>query len=38
VKLMPSNPKFEPIDVKQENAWVVGKVLGLFRDFEGRAF
>lgn len=38
VKLMPSNPDYEPIDVLQENAWVLGKVLGLFRDFEHRAF
>jgi repressor LexA len=38
VKLMPSNPKYEPIEVAQENAWVLGKVLGLFRDFEGLAF
>jgi len=38
IRLMPSNPAHSPIEVKQENARIVGKVIGLFRDYEGRAF
>jgi len=32
---MPSNPDFEPIDVEQEDASVIGKVVGLLRDYQG---
>ncbi|MGI8922718.1 MAG: transcriptional repressor LexA [Fimbriimonadales bacterium] len=38
VKLMPSNPDYEPISVKQEDARIIGKVVGLMRDYEGMAF
>jgi repressor LexA len=38
VRLMPSNPSYEPIEVDREDARIVGKVIGLFRDYEGRAF
>jgi repressor LexA len=38
VKLMSSNPAYSPIDVVEEDAKVVGKIVGLLRDFEGSAF
>jgi repressor LexA len=38
VRLMPANPAYEPIHVKQEDARVVGRVIGLIRDYEGMAF
>jgi repressor LexA len=38
VKLMPSNPAYQPIDVLQEDASVIGKIIGLIRDYEGSSF
>jgi len=38
VKLMPSNPNYQPIDVRQEEAQIIGKIVGLLRDYEGMAF
>lgn len=38
IRLMPSNPAYEPIEVKQEDARVIGKIVGLIRDYEGKAF
>lgn len=38
VKLVPSNPAYDPISVKQEDARIIGKVVGLMRDYEGMAF
>ena len=38
VKLMPSNPAYDPIPVKQEDARVIGRIVGLIRDYEGHAF
>jgi repressor LexA len=38
VKLMPSNPAYEPIVISSEDARVIGKVVGLIRDYEGMAF
>lgn len=38
VRLMPANPAYEPIMVQQEDARVVGRVVGLIRDYEGMAF
>ena len=38
VRLMPSNPAYEPIEVRREDAHIVGKVVGLIRDYEGMAF
>lgn len=36
--LMPANPAYNPIEVRQEDARVIGKVVGLIRDYEGMAF
>jgi repressor LexA len=36
--LMPSNPNYQPIPIEQENAHVIGKVVGLMRDYAGMAF
>jgi repressor LexA len=38
VRLMPANPAYEPIEVLQEDARIVGKVVGLIRDYAGMAF
>lgn len=38
VRLMPSNPAYDPIIVDREDARVIGKVVGLMRDYEGMAF
>lgn len=38
VKLMPSNQDYEPITISQEDARVIGKVVGLMRDYDGMAF
>ena len=39
IKLMPSNPAYQPIEVRQEdNARIIGKIVGLVRDYEGMAF
>jgi len=38
VVLMPANPAYNPIEVRQEDAQVIGKVVGLIRDYEGMAF
>jgi repressor LexA len=38
VKLMPSNPNYSPIPVEQEDAQIIGKIVGLLRDYEGMAF
>ncbi len=38
IKLMPSNPAYMPIEVRQEDATVIGKIVGLIRDYEGMAF
>ncbi len=38
VRLMPANPAYEPIEVRQEDARIIGKVVGLLRDYEGNAF
>lgn len=37
-KLMPSNPAYEPIPIESEDARVIGKIVGLIRDYDGRAF
>jgi repressor LexA len=36
--LMPSNPNYAPIHIEEENARVIGKVVGLMRDYAGMAF
>jgi repressor LexA len=38
IKLMPSNPAYDPIPIESDDARVIGKVVGLVRDYEGRAF
>jgi repressor LexA len=38
VRLMPANQAYQPIEVKREDARVVGKIVGLIRDYEGMAF
>lgn len=37
-RLLPSNPAYEPIPVDREDASVIGKIVGLIRDYEGMAF
>ncbi|CAN1491627.1 LexA SOS-response transcriptional repressors (RecA-mediated autopeptidases) [Fimbriimonadaceae bacterium] len=38
IKLLSSNPKYAPIPVDREGSRVIGKVVGLIRDYEGRSF
>jgi repressor LexA len=38
VRLVASNPSYEPIVVDREDAHIVGRVVGLIRDYEGMAF
>jgi repressor LexA len=39
IKLMPSNPAYEPIPIgPEDNARVIGRVVGLMRDYQGMAF
>lgn len=37
-RLMPSNPAYEPIEIDREDARVIGRIVGLIRDYEGMAF
>jgi repressor LexA len=39
VKLMPSNPAYEPIELRaDQNTKILGRVVGLMRDYQGMAF
>jgi len=38
VKLMPANPAYAPIEVTTEDSRVIGKVVGLIRDYTAMAF
>lgn len=39
IKLMPSNPAYEPIEVgPDDRARILGRVVGLLRDYQGMAF
>lgn len=38
VRLIASNPAYEPIVVDREDARVIGRIVGLIRDYEGMAF
>lgn len=38
VRLMPSNPAYDPIPVDREDSRVIGRIIGLIRDYEGMAF
>ncbi len=37
-KLMPANPAYQPIPVDREDARIIGRIVGLIRDYEGMAF
>lgn len=36
--LVPANPSYDRMEVRQEDARVIGKVVGMLRDYEGMAF
>ncbi len=38
IVLHPSNPDYEPIVAKREDARIIGKVIGLLRDYDGVAW
>lgn len=38
VLLMPSNPNYEPIPVSTDKSLIVGRVIGLIRDYDNMAF
>ena len=39
IRLMPSNPAYDPIELsKDDNPRVLGRIVGLLRDYEGMAF
>jgi repressor LexA len=38
VRLMASNPAYNPIEVQREDARIIGRIIGLIRDYEGMAF
>lgn len=38
VRLMPRNAAYQPIPIDREDAKIIGKVVGLIRDYEGMAF
>jgi repressor LexA len=38
VRLMSSNPNYEPIPIETEQAAIIGKVIGLIRDYQNMAF
>ncbi|MEI6513226.1 MAG: transcriptional repressor LexA [bacterium] len=38
VRLMPANPAYEPIIIDREDTCIIGKIVGLMRDYEGMAF
>ncbi len=38
VRLMPANPSYDPIVIESENAFVLGRVVGLIRDYDNLAF
>ena len=38
VRLMPSNPAFEPIVASRDEVHVIGRVIGLWRDYDSMAF
>lgn len=38
VQLLSSNPDYSPIEVDPSDTEVIGKVVGLFRDYEGMSF
>ncbi|MCU0315616.1 MAG: transcriptional repressor LexA [Fimbriimonadaceae bacterium] len=38
VTLMPSNPAYDPIPIQQEDAKILGRIIGLLRDYDNMAF
>ncbi len=38
VRLMPANPAYDPIIINTEDARVLGRIVGLIRDYAGMAF
>lgn len=38
VRLMPANPAYEPLEVHRDNAQIIGRVIGLLRDYDNMAF
>lgn len=38
IRLMPSNPAYDPIEVSAQEAQVIGRVVGLLRDYDNMAF
>ena len=38
IKLLPANPAYNPIEITTDSAHVIGRVIGLIRDYEGMAF
>jgi len=38
IRLLPSNPAYEPIVIDREDAQIIGRIVGLIRDYEGMAF
>src|SRR5688572_10896991 len=37
-RLIPSNPAYDPIEINTEDTRVIGRIVGLIRDYEGMAF
>ncbi len=37
-RLVASNPAYDPIEVRQDDARIIGRIVGLLRDYEGMAF
>jgi len=35
VRLLPANPAYEPIEIKREDSHIIGKVIGLIRNYDG---
>lgn len=38
IRLVPSNPAYEPFEVDPEHTRIIGRIVGLMRDYEGMAF
>lgn len=38
VRLMPANPAYDPILIQTDDAYVLGRVVGLIRDYDNMAF
>lgn len=38
IRLVPSNPAYEPFEVDPEQTRIIGRIVGLMRDYEGMAF